>query len=190
MANAKNVKNVEMVKIGDVECVLNLFNGICGDSTEEISVKIPNKFIFEGSVEDSFFIEEFDFKVKSSKECGSEFEQVMKFYIPEVKEITKIYKGELTDKFEFVGLMADRIVDDKKVGYTCVSYSILDKKGNYLFTNLQPATAIAIIARFKNITYSKADKWYQMSIGRTKKSGATGISTKRKNGTGNTFSYN
>lgn len=191
--NGNGLKNevvIEKIMIGDVECINNEYSALLGNTGETVSVKVPNKFIFEGTVQDCFWEEEFDFKVKAGKDSTSEKHQDMKFYVPEIKEVTKIYKGEINSMFDFVALLGDKIENEVMTGYRTLSYSIFTKTGDCVFGNMQSATCIAIIARITGKTYTYCDRHvYQPSVGRGGKGKGGSARGGAKKTNGNTFNY-
>ena len=158
----KNVKNEIMVNGVKVDMVT--FKGLDGVTQKEISVNVPKQWIFGNMVQNGFFDFHFDLKGKKG-ETG--YTQEIKFCSPVEKEIVKIWQGDIKDGFKYIALQAINYRNGVESGYKTMSYSILDKEGNFLFANLQSASAVSVIGKLlKLATNKQADNIYCKTVGR------------------------
>lgn len=167
----KNVKNEIMVNGVKVDLVE--FKGLDALTQKEISVKVPKQWIFGATVQNGFFDFHFDLKGKKG-ETG--YTQEIKFCSPVEKEIVKIWQGEIKDGFKYIALQAINYRNGVESGYKTMSYSILDKDGNFLFANLQSASAVSVIGKLlKLATNKQADNIYCKTVGRNNASSRNSV---------------
>lgn len=152
------------IMVNDVKVELVSVSGLDAITNKEINVNIPNAWIFGATVQGGDVIVHFDL---IGKENQQGYDQQIKFWNILPKEITKIFKGSLNDTYDYIALQATNYKNGVASGYKTMSYSILDKKGNYLFTHLQSASAVSVIGRLLNLTTNRqADNVYKKTVGR------------------------
>jgi hypothetical protein len=158
----KNVKNEIMVNGVKVDMVE--FKGLNGLDNKEITVKVPKQWIFGATVQNGYFDFHFDLKGKKG-ETG--YTQEIKFCSPVEKEIVRIWEGNISADFKYIALQSVNYRNGVESGYKTMSYSVMDKDGNYLFANLQSASAVSVIGKLlKLATNKQADNVYCKSVGR------------------------
>jgi hypothetical protein len=158
----KNVKKELMVNGVSVEMVT--FKGVDGLTQKEVSVNVPKQWIFGNAVQNGFFDMHFDLKGKKG-ETG--YTQEIKFCSPVEKEIVKIWQGSINADFKYIALQSVNYRNGVESGYKTLSYSILDNDGNFIFANLQSASAVSVIGKLlKLATNKQADNVYCKTVGR------------------------
>lgn len=157
-------KNVKEIIVNGAKVELLTFKGVDGLTQKEVCVNVPKAWIFGNAVQNGFFDMHFDLKGKKG-EIG--YTQEIKFCTPIEKEIVKIWQGDINAEFKYIALQAVNYRNGVESGFKTLSYSIMDKDGNFLFANLQSASAVSVIGKLlKLATNKQADNIYCKTVGR------------------------